>query len=227
MILSEIENRLKDFSEKHNLKREAFVSCRIAISNCLEENLNGLGGFKLDEIRLEFVRHEMIFEHYVYKTPFIKTRIGIYKKEENDVYVRDLEPVGYYELDTDINGTSFDDWLIIDQEKNNEMEVVYDLRGLNSVLPEKYLRRNSIYYEYISYVAHVVTHYQARNLRACQLFMKRAFEFSNKTEIMDDFKEYIQQSQRYIKRIASYLEECGLLEKYLVGKFEKKNTNIR
>lgn len=221
MTIKDVENILSKFSEKHNLKKEALISCRVAMSNCVADDPEGLGGFRIEEVRLEFVQQEMIFEHYFYNTPFVKTRIGLYKNEENEIYVRNLEPIGYYELDTDLEGESFDDWLIIDEEKNNQMEIVYDLKGLNKVLPDKYLRRNSIYYEYISYIAHVATLYQARDLRACQFFMKRAFEFSAKTEVKDDFKEYIKKSKKYIKRIASYLYECELLEEDLIVKFEE------
>lgn len=223
MTLNQIKNTLTDFSKKNNLQQKALKSCQVAMLNCIEDDidgLGGLGGFKIEEIRLEFIRQEVIFEHYSNNTPFVKTRIGLYKNIENDIYFRNLEPVGYYELDTNLDGESFDDWLIIDKEKNNQLDIIYDLKELNKVLPEQYLRRNSIYYEYISYVAHIVTHYQAKNLKACLLFMQRAFKFSAKIEIKDDFEMYYEKSKKYIKRIASYLDECGLIEKELIKNLE-------
>jgi len=118
MSLEKTNKTLIEFSDKHNLKQEAMKSCQIAMFNCILNDVDGLGGFKLTEIHLEFIKQDLIFQHYLSETPFIKTRIGLYKKEENDIYLRNLEPIGYYELDSDANGESFDDWLIIEVEKN-------------------------------------------------------------------------------------------------------------
>lgn len=120
-----------------------------------------------------------------------------------------------------MKGYSFDDWLIINVEKNNEIEIVYDLEILSDLLPENYLKRNSIYYEYISYLAHVATLYQSKKYRACQFFIKRAFEFILNTEIKNDFQKYVKESKKYMKRIASYMHECGLIENDLLERFKE------
>lgn len=219
--LQKLTQTLDDFCLKHSLKEEAERHCRVAMTNCIEDDNNGLGGFSLDEIKLDFVKHELVFRHYLHGTPFVKTEIGLYKTEPDEVYIRDHEPIGYYQLDTDLNGEHFDDWLIIDEEKNNQMNIVSDIHIASEQLPEKHLRRNSAYYEYISYIAHVTMHYQTRQLRACQYFMIRAFEFLVKTEIEDDFKSYANHSKEYIKKIATYMEECHLIDDHLIQKLRE------
>ena len=219
--LNDITQILVDFSLKHRLKYEAIRACNVAMSNCIEEDDSGLGGFNIKEIKLDFVKHELIFEHFFFHTPYIKTEIGLYKKEPDESYMRDHELIGYYQLDTDLKGEHFDDWLIIDEEKNNQMPINGELRELSNALPDKYLRRNSIYYEYISYIAHITMHYQARKLSACQHSMKRAFEFLTKTEIEDDFESYVISTKWYIKRLATYMEECHLIDYPMIQKFRE------
>lgn len=116
--MKDIQKQLAEFVQKYNLKEEAIKLCRIAMTNCVEEDIVGLRGFRIEEIRLEFVRHELVFEHYFYNTPFIKTRIGLYKKKENEAWIRNLEPIGSYDLWTNLNGDAIDDFLIVDAEKD-------------------------------------------------------------------------------------------------------------
>ncbi|MFK7979493.1 MAG: hypothetical protein AB8G86_05900 [Saprospiraceae bacterium] len=226
-----IENKeLIKFVEKYNLKEEAISSCNFAMKNCLKDDLKGLGGFTINEIRLEFISHKLIFEHYLYSKPFVKTRIGLYKAKENDVYIRNLEPIGYYELDTNLNGESFDDWLITDVEKNNELEVVYDLIHIGNFLPPEYLNNNSKYFEYITYVSLCATLYQSKKYMECQKIIKKAFEFLLRTHIKNDFRKYVKWSKRYLRRIASYMEECHLIDDEFLRSFKeleilKRKTN--
>ena len=217
-MIEELHIKLKEFSDKYEIKQEAMKSCLKAMTNCINDDPNGLRGFSIDEIRLEFAAQELIFEHYLYLIPFVKTRIELYKKIENR---GESLPIGYYELDTDMKGYSFDDWLIINVEKNNEIEIVYDLEILSDLLPQNYLKRNSIYYEYISYLAHVATLYQSKKYRACQFFIKRAFEFILDAEIKNDFQKYVKESKKYMKRIASYMHECGLIDNDLLERFKE------
>ncbi|MBL7817080.1 MAG: hypothetical protein JNL70_18805 [Saprospiraceae bacterium] len=117
MTTEEIHQTLKEFSEKYKLKQEAIDSCMKAMEHCIADDSDGLGGFSIDEIRLEFMQHDLIFEHYLYNIIFVKTKIGLYQNKENPDYVKRLKPIGYYELDTNMEGDSFDDWLIIDVKK--------------------------------------------------------------------------------------------------------------
>lgn len=220
MNLEEIEKVLIDFSTRHNLKQKAKEMCLLCMTNALKDDPKTLGGFNLEEIRLNFVEHELIFDHSFYNTPFVKTQIGLYKTESNDIYVGGYERIGAYFLDTDINGEHFDDWLLVEEEKNNQLAIVGELENLGKMLPERYLRRNSVYYDYLTYVAQVTSLYQSRNLTACQLFVKRAFEFTLKTQIPDDFGVYMKASKKYIRRIANYMNDCDQIDEDMLLKFK-------
>ena len=119
MSLEEIKKQLKEFSGKHGLIQNAYDGCLTFMKNSLEDDREVLGGFSIDEIQLECLRQEFIFNDYLRPTPFLRTRIGIYKKEENGGSIHDLESIGYYDLDTNMEGESVDDWLIIDGEKES------------------------------------------------------------------------------------------------------------
>ncbi len=219
--LKNISQILDDFVLQYNLKDEAIRHCRIAMMNSLEDDLAELGGFGLDEIKLDFKSHTFIFEHNFFPTPFIKTEIGLYKTVVDEIYVGNHEPIGYYQLDTDLEGKHFDDWLIIDEEKNNQLNSVSAIQSASEKLPEKYLRRNSVYYEYISYIAHITMHYQTRHLIACQHSMIRAFKFLSETEVADDFKFYVRDTQSYINALASYMQDCSLINDQMVVKLQE------
>lgn len=89
-MIEELHIKLKEFSDKYEIKQEAMKSCLKAMSNCINDDPNGLGGFSIDEIRLEFAAQELIFEHYLYLIPFVKTRIELYKKIEESPYPSDI-----------------------------------------------------------------------------------------------------------------------------------------
>lgn len=219
--LTSIPQILDDFVLQYNLKDEAVRRCMVAMTNCLEDDPAGLSGFGLNEIKFDFKSHTFIFEHHFYPTPFIKTEIGIYKTVVDEIYVGNHEPIGYYQLDTDLEGNHFDDWLIINEEKNNQLNSISAVQSASEKLPEKYLRRNSIYYEYISFIAHITMLYQTRHLKACQYSMVRAFKFLAATEIADDFKAYARDTKRYIKALASYMQECDLIDDAMAKKLRE------
>ena len=217
-----VKKALNEFARKYNLEEEAKKGCLISMQNCITDfGEEGLGGFSIDEIRLEFIRHELIFEHYFRHTPFIKTRIGIYKKEENDSYFRNLELIGTYDLDTYMNGESFDDWLSIDEEKNNQLRFEDQLKEINDLLPEKYLKTDSAYYEYIFHFSNAILFYQSKKYFDCQVFMKYTFEFVENNKLDDKIQNYVKKSKKLIQLIATYMRQCGLIEKKMMEEFEE------
>lgn len=220
-MIEEINKVLIEFSKKYNLQEKAIKSCQSIMQSCIDDDVTSLGGFSIYEIRLEYIGQQLIFDHFLHNMTFVKTRIGLYKKKENNDYVRNLEPIGYYELDTDIEGEFFDDWLSIDLEKNNELDIIYELQELNEFLPETYLRSNSIYYEYVSYVAQIVCLYQSKNYIGSQLFIKRAFEFLSRTNLQTAETRYFNKSKNYIRKIAQYMEECNLIHEDMFEVFNK------
>ncbi|MDH5379727.1 MAG: hypothetical protein OEW75_02680 [Cyclobacteriaceae bacterium] len=221
MELEEINKYLNDFSDKYDLINEAIKSCKIAMNNCFKDDKEGLGGFSIDEIILLFDHQEVVFKHSFRSTPIVKTQIGLYKKEKDEVYLEGHEPIGYYILDCDSSGETFDDWLIISEEKNNQMDFIYPLQKMNQSLPMEYLRRNSPNYEYVSYVNHVISFYQAKQYESCQWFIKRAFEFIDKNTIPEKGTEYFKKSRKFMIQLIDYMDECGLLNEELKPKLEK------
>ncbi|MFT6961451.1 MAG: hypothetical protein ACJAWV_001166 [Flammeovirgaceae bacterium] len=87
MTLEEIKTLLNEFVKQHNLQQKALDSCEECMVNSMEEDADVLGGFSRNEVITSFISHKLIFEHCLYHTPFVKTKIGIYKKEEDDGYL--------------------------------------------------------------------------------------------------------------------------------------------
>lgn len=214
-----IVQQLAAFSQSHHLKEEAMNGCRTSMQNCIADDPEGLGGFEIDELKLIYLGQRLIVDSFYKQMPFLKIEIGIFKKEENEIYVEGHERIGYYEYDVELNGESFDDWLIIREEKNNQMNVTSELPDFNALLPQKYLRRNSVYYEYVSYFSHIVQFYQAKNYEACQQFMIRAFKFETGVDNAEEFLPYHKATRQYVIRVAEYLEECQLIRPELYEQF--------
>ena len=220
MELDETNKLLNEFAIKHDLINKAIESCNTAIHNSMKDDEDALVGFSIDEILLTFDHQEVIFKDSFRNTPIVKTRIGIYKKEKDDVYLQGRKPIGYYILDCDSNGETFDDWLVIDEEKNSQMEVIYPLKKMNQGLPSEYLRRNSPYYEYVSYINHVISFYQAQQYDSSQWFIKRAFEFLDKNAAPGKGAEYFKKSKEFMTQLLDYLNKRGLLDDELKPKLE-------
>ena len=62
--------------------------------------------------------HPLVFEHeyMLNNQSLIRTRLNLYEKVN---YVPEVFEwaIGYYDLDTDMNGECLDDWLVITDEK--------------------------------------------------------------------------------------------------------------
>ncbi len=114
MKTTEIQNRLADFSEKHNLVDKAYKACNTAMANSLADDKMSLNGMSREGILFFFDQQQFIFHHHLRETPIIRTQIGLYKKDKDDHYAREHEPVGYYMLDCNKSGEIIDDWLIIE-----------------------------------------------------------------------------------------------------------------
>jgi hypothetical protein len=232
MDLEDTKKFLGEFVIKHNLKQKALEGCEEFMSNSYEDGDDSIRGFSREDLIIDFENHKLVFEHYFYPTPFVETKIGIYKKEEEDIYVTNHEPVGYYVLDTDFHGQTFDDWLIIDTEKHSQVNVASFLKNLGSILPDKYLERDSIYYEYISCVSQVTTTYNYRKFSACQILILEALCFVKNNKVEKDFTDYKKESFHFIRVLFWDLYNNELIDTDLINQFEevgiiKKNYKKR
>lgn len=114
MNINHITDFLREFSQKHHLKQEAIESCQECLKNCTEKEL---GGYSPDEVLIKYNRQTFIFDSnkFNYDFPYIRTRLYLHEKA---TYTNSWQAtIGYYDLDTDMNGKHFDDWLVITEEK--------------------------------------------------------------------------------------------------------------
>ncbi|MBK7797575.1 MAG: hypothetical protein IPJ53_00535 [Saprospiraceae bacterium] len=81
-----------------------------------EGDIDFLGGFEQNEIKAIFDRFEYQIDRR-HGGSIIKTRIGLYFENTNQIGLDNLRPIGYYALDTDFSGAVLDDWFVIEKEK--------------------------------------------------------------------------------------------------------------
>lgn len=124
MDLEDIQQLLTDFSTKLELVEVAKKKCHDVIYDLIKKNngnLEKIGSFEPTELVFEFNKQTFVFNIYYTDVPFIRTEIGIYIKDPDNVWVRGLEPVGTYELDTDLDGEHIDDMLDIHKTKKDTL----------------------------------------------------------------------------------------------------------
>lgn len=108
MNAQELEAILTEKVKTFDLEKKAFETLHQILSEDPEELI---GGFVRHEITLLFDGYQFLIQKR-YSDPIIRTRIGLYV--ENKMFLDNVEPIGYYDLETDLNGEILDDWLVID-----------------------------------------------------------------------------------------------------------------
>jgi len=125
MGLKDIKKTLSDFSTQLDLVDQAKKSCaKIILDSIAKDNGNlekTTGGFEPSELIYEFNNQAFIFNSYLTDIPFVRTEIGIYIRDTANVWVRRLEPVGKYVLETNLDGENIDDWVDFDKTKKEVM----------------------------------------------------------------------------------------------------------
>ena len=113
MTDQELELILSERGKTLDLKQKAFNNLdKIFIDNSSDKDF--LCGFEQNEIKAIFDRLEYQIERRL-GDAIIRTRIGIYVENQN--WLGNLEQIGYYELETNLNGEVLDDWFVIEKEK--------------------------------------------------------------------------------------------------------------
>jgi hypothetical protein len=112
-----LEILLYEKAKVYNLEKTAFDHLgKILLENVDDKDF--LCGFEQNEIKAIFDG----FEYHVgrrHGDAILRTRIGLYV--ENQIWFENLEPIGYYELETDFEGKILDDWFVINKEKGKEV----------------------------------------------------------------------------------------------------------
>lgn len=224
MTHQELEILLKERANSLDLKKIAFENLdKIFIEN--SEVKGFLGGFGKEEIITAFDYFDYRVDGRNNKSLII-TKIGLYV--ENGNYVDKLQPIGYYELETNLDGDLIDDWLVISKEKHlNGLEVIDHFQRMNEKLPKEYLKRNHTQYEFVSYVSLVGTLFLSKDFEGAGHFIRRALVNieSIGSECFD--KVYLKHSMSFLQLIGNYLFTNELVSedlKNVLGEFKNDNS---
>jgi hypothetical protein len=201
MTDKEIEILLSERVKTFDLKQKAFNNEKIFLDNSGDKNF--LCGFEQNEIRAIFDRFEYLIENRN-GDAIIRTRIGLYVENQN--WLENLERIGYYELETNLNGEVSDDWFVIEKDKYlKDVEIISHFKSMNQKLPIEYLKRNRIQYEFVTYVSLVGTLFISKRFEGAGRFVKRAYTYLETTDHTNLDKDYLKESKSFLKIISSYL----------------------
>ncbi|MDJ1496057.1 hypothetical protein QNI19_24185 [Cytophagaceae bacterium DM2B3-1] len=222
MDFESIQQYLNELSEKYELVNVAMEGCQTWIDETWKErDIASFGGFAKEELKLAFDQHDFVFNHYFWQRLVIRTRIGIYVNDTAKVWARNLKPIGYYEMETDEQGQTIDDWFVIEKEKEDELNIISQIRSLNTLLPEGALKRNKIYYEYVTYVHHVVAFFQSQQYDATAQGIRRAFVYLKDNPKLFSETPYFKRSKYLLKMILHHLIEKNLLTEITLGELKR------
>ena len=115
MTDQELEILLTERCRTLDLKKIAFDTLE-KIFNDNSNDKDFLRGFEKNEIKAIFDR----FEYHIdqrHGGSIIRTRIGLYIEDTDQIRLDNIRPIGYYALDTDFSGVAVDDWFVIEKEK--------------------------------------------------------------------------------------------------------------
>jgi hypothetical protein len=208
MTVQELETLLTEKVMTLDLKKQAFD----ALDKIFQENAtdkNFLCGFEQNEIKAKFDR----FEYQIGRRhggSIIRTRIALYVESLN--WLDNLEPIGYYELETNLNGEVLDDWFVIENEKYlKDVGIISHFQNINQKLSIEYLKRNHIQYEFVTYISFVGTLFISKQFEGAGRFIQRAYAYLETTDNSKLDKEYLKESKRFLKMMKNYLLTNNLI----------------
>ncbi len=210
MTAQELQTLLTERAEKFHLKNEAFHTLRKILSEDPEELI---GGFARHEITFVFEGYQYLIEQQ-YQEPTIRARISLCV--ENEIYIKNLEPIGYYDLEMDFDGEIVDDWFVIDKEKYlKDIGIISYFQEMNKKMPPQYLRRNHSEYQFVSYISLIGTLFISKEFEGAGVFINRANTYLNDTDSVLPDKDYVKKCRYFLKIMTQYLLENNLLSESL------------
>ncbi|MDR3025887.1 hypothetical protein [Chryseobacterium sp.] len=216
MTAQELELLLAERAKTFDLKKTAYDTLHQILSENPEELI---GGFEPDEITLQFDGYQYLINKR-YSGPIIRTKIGLYVK--NEIYLGDLEPIGYYELETDLDGEVQDDWFIIEREKYlKDINIISHFQYLHQKMPLQYLKRNHVQHQFVSYISLAGTLFISKEFQGAGIFIHRAKVFLETDQSSLD-KVYLKESKKFLKIMSKYLIENNLISEDLKQKLTEK-----
>lgn len=220
----ELERLLIEKCDNLNLKKKAFDLLEEIFSNkSNDEEEDFWCGFDKSEIKKEFETFIFKIErkHWV---SIIRTRILLCIDDENKIWRDNLEPIGYFEFETDFNGNFIDDWFVIEKEKySKDIDIISYFQIMNKKLPIEYLRRNHSQYEFVTYVSLIGTLFMSKEFEGTGRFVQRAYTYlETKIDLID--KDYLKECKMFLKMIKVYLLKNELVSEKLKEQLtENKN----
>lgn len=175
MTGNKLEILLTERCQELNLKQKAFEALdKIFAGNSNEEVF--LGGFERSEIKTVFDGYEYLVDRWQDDHSIIRTRIGLCI--ENLVYLGGIEPIGYYELDTDFDGKVIDEWFVVEKEKYiKDIGIISHIQKINRKRPLEYLKRNHIQYELVTYISLIGSLFVSKEFEGTGRFILRAYTY--------------------------------------------------
>lgn len=181
-----------------------------------------LGGFERNEIRTVFDRFEYQIDRRI-GGAVIRTRIGLYIENQN--WLDNLEPIGYYELETSMTGEVLDDRLVIEKEKYlKDIGIISHFQSINEKLPTEYLRRNHIQYEFVSYISMVGMLFISKQFEGAGQFIQRAYSNLEKIDSKNFDQEYLKEAKMFLRMISCYLTTNNLVKDSLKNELNENRN---
>lgn len=96
------------------------------------------------------------------------------------------------------------------------MDIIARIKDLNEFLPKGAIKRNSIYYEYVTYVSHIVYFFISEKYDYTALFIRRAYRYLEKHQNNDpEYQKYIDFRKIILKDVVEYILENNLISEWV------------
>ncbi|WP_339879117.1 hypothetical protein [uncultured Algoriphagus sp.] len=115
MKLIDLHTLLDEHSRLLDLATIAEENCKRLLEEETRDSQNEWNEFGINNLIFRLIEQVFVFNHILWQTPHIRTKIGIYIKDPDKIHFMDLEQVGYYQLDTIEDGEAIDDWLVYEK----------------------------------------------------------------------------------------------------------------
>src|SRR5690606_11852875 len=218
MTDQELEILLTERVETLGLKKRTYdLFVNILADNADDEEF--FRGYNPEEIIPEFDGYEYYIERRR-SGPIIRTRIGLYVKSQD---IDDIEPIGYCELETNLNGGWLDDWFVIEKEKYvNDIAMIAHIQDMNAKLPIEYLNRNHVHHEFVSYISMVGTLFVSKHFEGARQFIMKTYRHIETDDDEKFDKDYLWDAKTLLKMKSRHLVTNKLVTDHLKKELTQK-----
>ncbi len=208
MTHQDLEKQLKDRCEKLDLKQQAFDGLAAILADEQNRVTDVFAGFAPTDIKPAFEGFRYLIDRS-HQPAVIRTRIGLYGPHGTESF----PPIGYYELETDFEGNILDDFFVMEKERYvDDLAIISHFQDMNQNLLPRYLKRNAIQYEYVTYVSLVGTLFVSKQFAATYRFIERAFVYLDAKDPTQIDEVYLRKSRYFLEMVQDYLLQNGLAQ---------------